>query len=72
MQDHFIKNVNDLSLCMTLTGNRAGVNTKVCTLLGTAKQGPFSLMAIILIRCSCIYFNSLSPNMDSKGERPRH
>lgn len=33
MQDHFIKNVNDLSLCMTFTIDGAGANTKVCTLL---------------------------------------
>lgn len=34
MQDHFIKNVNDLSLCMTLTGDRAAANTKACTVNG--------------------------------------
>lgn len=33
MQDHLIKNVNDLSLCMTYTSNKAGANAKVCILL---------------------------------------
>lgn len=43
MQDHFIKNVNDLSLCMTFTSDRAGDNMKVCILLMTATQGLHSL-----------------------------
>lgn len=43
MQDHFIKNVNDLSPCMTFTSDRAGTNTKVCILQRTAAQGPCPL-----------------------------
>lgn len=35
MQDHFIKNVNDPSLCMTFICNRSRASTKVCTLYAT-------------------------------------
>lgn len=37
MQDHFIKNVNDLSLCVTFICDRSGANTNVCPLCTTVK-----------------------------------
>ena len=33
MQDHFIKNVNDLSLWMTFSTNKDGANTIACVAL---------------------------------------
>lgn len=35
MQDHFIKNVDDLFLCMTFICDRSRASTKVCTLYAT-------------------------------------
>lgn len=42
MQDHFIKNVNDLSLCMTLPSDRAEANMKVCIPLWQEPQAHWS------------------------------
>lgn len=53
MHEHFIKNVNDLSVCMTVTEDGAGTNVNVCTTWKTATQGPehplfMSIMSIII------------------------
>lgn len=52
MHEHFIKNVNDLSVCMTVTEDGAGTNVKVCTTRKTARQGPEHplCMSIIITR----------------------
>lgn len=44
MQDHFIKNVNDLSLCMTFICDRSGANTSLYSIYTTANasDGPCS------------------------------
>lgn len=43
MQDHFIKDVNELSLWMTFSRDRAGANRRACVTLGAAVLGAASL-----------------------------
>lgn len=69
MQDHFIKNVNDLSLCMTLICDRSGANTEVCTLYTTVNTNTgtvffwWTLFSDVTVQ-SCMLFMcpSRSPN----------
>lgn len=61
MQDHFIKNVNDLSLCMTFTSDIARANREVCTYIYEQQHRDSALlMTSILLRYSCPTFTLLS------------